>query len=92
LRLAPNRSPDGHCIARDLRCVLKTEVSEHDGHIASHPRALLDYYIPVNGGHVSGHFSAHKYGAIYAGEITRLLSGFDQDVMVELDAVGSFLS
>lgn len=92
LRLTPNCSPDGGYIARDLRRSLQAEISEHDGHIAGHLRSLLDHYISVNGGYVSGYCAAHKNGAVYASEIAGLLSGFDKDVMVELDAVGAFLS
>jgi hypothetical protein len=91
LRLTPNRTRDGRYIARDVRSALKTEISEHHGHITSHLRSLFDHYIAVNGGYISGHFPAHKYGAVYACEVARLLSGVDKDVMVELDAVGAFL-
>jgi hypothetical protein len=91
LRLTSNHSRDGRHIACDVRRALKTEISEHHGHVASHLRPLFDDYIPVNGGYVSGHFPTHKYGAVYASEVARLLSWVDKDVMVELDAVGAFL-
>jgi hypothetical protein len=91
LRLPPNRSRDGRDIARDVRSALKTEISEYHGHIASHLRPLFDHYISVNDGYVSGHFPTHKYRAVYACEIARLLFGVDKDVMVELQAIGAFL-